>query len=151
MILNKYLLAESSSSSQGINLKGWAVLASNDAASQFSWTACLFQALDSLLYFDKSIRSEVWHFQFPLTQIYCLHKSLLSFKQSFCFSGSPRIVFTLTCDYIVTRAYIWAAYRKPQFISYLSKSCLPLVSWTHYLLKRLLAINISKVPNLYKL
>ena len=28
----------------------------------------------------------------------------------------------------------------PQFISYLSKSCLTLTSWAHYLLKRLLAI-----------
>ena len=111
----------------------------------------LFQALGSLLYFDKSIRSEVWHFQFPLTHIYCLHKSLLPFKQSFCFSGSLRIVFTLTCDYIVTRAYIWAAYHKPQFISYLSKSCLPLASWSHYLSERLWAVNISKIPNLHKL
>ena len=117
----------------------------------FSWTACLFQVLGSLLYFDESIRSEVWHFQFPLTHSYCLHKSLLSFKQSFCFSGSLRIVFTLTRDYIVTQAYTWAAYCKPQFISHLSKSCLPLVSWAHYLLKSLLAINISKIPNLYKL
>ena len=25
-------------------------------------TTCLFQASGSLLYFDKSIRSEVWHF-----------------------------------------------------------------------------------------
>ena len=33
-----------------------------EAASQFSWTACLFQAYDSLLYFYKSIRSEVWYF-----------------------------------------------------------------------------------------
>ena len=30
-----------------------------EAASQFSWTSCLFQAYDSLLYFYKSIRSEV--------------------------------------------------------------------------------------------
>ena len=33
-----------------------------EAASQFSWTACLFQAYDSFLYFYKSIRSEVWYF-----------------------------------------------------------------------------------------
>ena len=33
-----------------------------EAASHFSWTACLFQAYDSLLYFYKSIRSEVWYF-----------------------------------------------------------------------------------------
>ena len=31
----------------------------DEAASQFSWTDCLFQAYDSLLYFYKSIRSEV--------------------------------------------------------------------------------------------
>jgi len=35
---------ESSSSSQGINLKRWAVSARNEAASQFSWIAYLFQA-----------------------------------------------------------------------------------------------------------
>ena len=34
----------------------------NEAVSQFSWTACLFQAYDSLSYFYKSIRSEVWYF-----------------------------------------------------------------------------------------
>ena len=32
-----------------------------EAASQFSWT-CLFQFYDSLLYFYKSIRSEVLYF-----------------------------------------------------------------------------------------
>ena len=52
--------------------------------------------------------------------------SLLPFKQSSCFSDSLRIVFTY--DYIVTHAYVWAAYHIPQFISYLCKSCLPLVS-----------------------
>ena len=52
--------------------------------------------------------------------------SLLPFKQSSCFSDSLRILFA--CDYIVTHAYVWAAHHIPQFISYLSKSCLPLVS-----------------------
>ena len=53
-------LPEFSSSSQGFTLKGWAVSArETEAASQFSWIACLFQAYDSLLYFYKSIRSEV--------------------------------------------------------------------------------------------
>ena len=117
-------LLESSSSSQGISLKGWAVSAENDTASDSRYqTVCLFQASGSLLCFFKSIRSEVWHFQFPLTQIII---SLLPFKQSSCFSNSLRIVFT--GDYIVTHAYVWAAYHIPQFISYLSKSCLPLVS-----------------------
>ena len=139
-------LPESSSSSQGISLKGWAVAVGDNIASDSRCrTTCLFQASCLLLYFDKSIRSEVWHFQFPLTQIIV---SLLPFKQSFCFRDSLRIVFT--CHYIVTPAYVWAAYHKPHFISYLSKSCLPLVSWSHYFLRRLLAINISKIPNLYK-
>ena len=122
-----------------------------DSLSIFIWTAYVFQAYDSLLYLYKSIRSEVWYFQFPLTQICCLHKSLLPFKQNFCFSSSLWIVFTLTCDCIVTHAYIWAAYHKPQFISYLSKSCLTLTSWASYLLKRLLAIVSLKIPNFYKL
>ena len=50
-------IPESSSRSQGISLKGWAVLASD---SKYR-TLCLFQASDFLLYFDKSMRSEVWH------------------------------------------------------------------------------------------
>ena len=119
-----YDIPESGSSSKGISLKGWAVSVGNNVASDSRYgTTCLFQASGSLLYFFKSIRSEVWHFQFPLTQIIV---SLLPFKQSSCFSYSLRIVFT--CDYIVTHAYVWAAYHIPQFISYLSKSCLPLVS-----------------------
>ena len=32
------------------------------------------------------------------------------------------------CEYIVTHANVWASYHIPQFISYLSKSCWPLVS-----------------------
>ena len=115
---------ESRFSSQGISLKGWAVSAGNDVASDSRYgTTCLFQASGSLLYFFKSIRSEVWHFQLPLTQIIV---SLLPFKQSSCFSDSLRILFT--CDYIVTHAYVWAAYHIPLFISYLFKSCWPLVS-----------------------
>ena len=60
------LVPESSASSQGISLKGWAVSADNAVASDSRYgTACLFQASGFHLYFDKSIRSEVWHFQFP--------------------------------------------------------------------------------------
>ena len=115
---------ESSSSSQGIRLKGWTVLVGNDVPSDSRYgTTCLFQASGSLLYFLKSIRSEVWHFQFPLTQIIV---SLLPFKQSSCFSYSLRIVFT--CDYIVAHVYVWAAYHILQFTSYISKWCLLLVS-----------------------
>ena len=40
------------------------------------------------VYSKFKIRPEVWHFQFPLFQIYYLHKSLLLFKQSSCFSDS---------------------------------------------------------------
>ena len=97
-------LPESTSSSQGIILKRLAVSAENDAASDSRCrTACLFQASGLLFYFNKSIRSEILHFQLPLTQIYCLHKSLLPLNHS----------------YIVTHAYVWAAYHIPQFI-YLS-------------------------------
>ena len=39
----------------------------------------------------------------------------------------------VSCEYIVTHANVWAAYHIPQFISYLSKSCLSLVSWAHCL------------------
>ena len=39
----------------------------------------------------------------------------------------------------------------PQVTTYLPKSCLPLTSWAHYLLKRLIAIVSLKIPNFYKL
>ena len=71
-----------------------------EAASQFSWTACLFQAYDSLLYFYKSIRSEVWYFQPPLTQIFCLHKSLFPLKRSFCLSDS--LIYFFSCVLVNT-------------------------------------------------
>ena len=78
---------ESSSSSQGISLKGWAVYADNDVASDSRCgTTCLFQASDFLLYFDKSIRSEVWHFQFPS------HPDLLSSK-----------IFALQTEFLLQR------------------------------------------------
>ena len=124
--------------------------------SVFFWTACLFQAYDSLLYFYKSIRSEVWYLKFPLTQIYFLHKSLLLFKQSSCFSDSLRISLiicylpTLMCPIVNLWLHCTSCYI-PQFTTYLPKSCLPLTSWVHYLLKRLLAIVSPKLPNFYKL
>ena len=56
-------LPESSSSSLGISLKGWGVSMDNDVASDSRCRAtCLFQASGFLLYFDKSIRSKIWHF-----------------------------------------------------------------------------------------
>ena len=58
--------------------------------------------------------------------LYLVPYNLLVALQSSCFSDSLRIVFP--CDYIVTQAYVWAAYHIHQFISYLSKSCLLLVS-----------------------
>ena len=126
---------ESSSSSQGISLKGWAVSADNDVASDSRCrTTCLFQASGFLLYFDKNIRAEIWHFQSPApTQIYCLQKSLLPFKHSSCFSDSLRISFTiyyllpLMCPILNLWLHCNSGFI-PQFISYLSKSCLPLAS-----------------------
>ena len=144
------------SSSQGFNLKRWTVSANETASQFFFWTGSLFQAYDSLLYFYKSIRSEVWYFQFPLTQIYYLHKSLLLFKQSSCFRDSLGIsliiyyLLPLMCP-IVNLWLRCNSYYIPLFITYLPKSCLPLTSWAHYLLKRLLAIVSLKIPNFYKL
>ena len=43
----------------------------------------------------KALGQRSGHFKFPFTQIYCLHKTLLPFKQSFCFSDSLRIGFTI--------------------------------------------------------
>ena len=122
--------------------------------SVFFRTACLFQAYDSLLYFYKNIRPEAWHFQFPLSQIYYLHKSLLLFKQSSCFSdslGISLIIYylpSLMCPIVNLWLHCNSCYI-PQFATYLPKFCLPLTSWAHYLLKMLLAIVSLKIPNFY--
>ena len=106
---------------------------------------CLFiSSLRFSLYFYKSIRSEVWHFQFPLSQTYYLHKSLLLFKQSSCFRNSLGIrliiyYLLLMCPTVNLWLHCNSCYI-PQFISYLSESCLSLTSWAHCLLKRLLVI-----------
>ena len=55
----EHMVPESSSSSQGFSLKGWTVSPRNRGSLSVFWTACLFQAYDSLLYFYKSIKSEV--------------------------------------------------------------------------------------------
>ena len=68
--------------------------------------------------FSKTLGQRFYIFSSPSPRFII---SLLSFKQSSCFSDSLRIMFT--CDYIVTHAY-----HISQFIFYLSKSCLPLVS-----------------------
>ena len=91
-------LPESSSSSQGISLKGWAVSVDNDVASDSRChTMCLFQASGLLSYFFKSIRSEVLHFQLPLTQIYNL---LVALQAEFLFQrfSQNRVDLWLHCD-----------------------------------------------------
>ena len=120
-------------------------VSANEIASQFSMD-CLF--IPSL--------TEVWHFQFPFSQIYYLHKSLLLFKQSSCFSDSLRISLIiyylplLMCPIVNLWLHCNSCY-SPQFTTYLPKFCLPLTSWAHYLLKRLLAIVSLKIPNFCKL
>ena len=118
---------------------------------------CLFiSSLRFSFILFKSIRSEVWHFQFPLTQIYYVYKSLLLFKQSSCFSdslGISLIIYNLPplmCPIVNLWLHCNSCYI-PQFTTYLLKSCLPLTSWAHYFLKRLLAIVSLKIPNFYKL
>ena len=110
------LMSESSSSSQGISLKGWGVPADNDVASDSRCGAtCLFQASGFLLYFDKSIRSEVWHFQFPpprftVSRNHCCPTNRVTASSILSESTLLSIIYFLlcvlylTCDYIVTHA-----------------------------------------------
>ena len=122
---------ESSSSSQGISLQGWVVSADDDVVSD-SWygTTCLFQASGSLLYFDKSIRLEVWHFQFPpprftVSRNHCCPTEFLLrwFSQNRLYYH----LLSLMCS-ILTLWLHCNSCHIPHFISYLSKSCLPLAS-----------------------
>ena len=117
-------LSESSSSSQGISLKRWAVLVESDVASDSRYGIHVYFKHQVFFYIlTKALGQRFYIFSFPSPRFII---SLLSFKQSSCFSDSLRIVFT--CDYIVTDAYVWAVYHILQFIFYLFKSCLSLVS-----------------------
>ena len=57
-----------------------------------------------------------------------LQKSLLPLKRSSFLSDSLICFFSCVLVNTLTHANVWAAYHIPQFVSYLSKSCLPLVS-----------------------
>ena len=49
-------------------------------------------------------------------------------QKEFLPQGFSYLLFLMCpCVYTVTHTNVWAPYRIPQFISYLSKSCLPLV------------------------
>ena len=109
-------LPESSSGSHGISLKGWAVSVDNDVASDWMYgPTCLFQASGFHLYFNKSIRSEVWHFQFPsprfiVSRNHCCPSNrvpalvILSESALLSIIYFPLCVLYLPCDYIVTHA-----------------------------------------------
>ena len=104
--------------------------------------------------FYKNSRSEVWHFQFPLSQIYYLPKLLLLFKQSSCFSDSLRIslIIYYLPPLMCPIGNLWLHCNScyiPQFTIYLPKSCLPLTSSLS--LKKASSYSVSKIPNFYKL
>ena len=62
---------------------------------------CVFiSSLRFSFIFYKSIRSEVWYFQFPLTQICCLHKSLFPLKRSSCLRDS--LIYFFSCVLVNT-------------------------------------------------
>ena len=63
-------------------------------------------------------------------------------------SPSPRFIISInhccSSNRVPASVILWES-------AFLPKSCLPLTSWAHYLLKRLLAIVSLKIPNFYKL
>ena len=143
-------LPESNSSSQGFNLKRWTVSA-REMRQPLSFLGLpVYFKFKILLYFYKNIRPELWHFQFPLSQIYYLHKSLLLFKHSSCFSDSLRIsliiyyVPPLMCPIVNLWSHCNSCYI-PQFTTYLPKSCLMFPNILSSLsLKKASSYSISK-------
>ena len=87
-------LLESSSSSQGINLKRW-IVSVRKMRQPLSFLGVPIYFKFKIIFYTFTKALEVWHFQFPLTQIYYLHESLLLFKQSSCFSDSLGISFAI--------------------------------------------------------
>ena len=96
--------------------------------------------------FTKTLGQRFDIFSCPLSHIYYLHKSLLLFKQSSCFSDSLRISLiiyylpSLMCPIINLWLYCNSCYI-PQFTTYLPKSCLPLSSLS---LKKASSYSVSK-------
>ena len=123
------ILLESSSSSQGFNLKGWVVSARNWGSLSFLLD-CLFTSslwFSFILLQKHEVRGLI--FLVPLTRIYFPPKIIVAPQKEFLPQWfSYRLFLMCPCEYAVTHANVWAAYHIPQCSSYLSKSCLPLVS-----------------------
>ena len=80
-------MPESSSSSQGISLKGWVVSADDDVAPDSKYRPkCLFHASGFILYFDQSIRSKFDIFSFPQPDLL-----------------SPEIIVVLQTEFLLQR------------------------------------------------
>ena len=89
--------------------------------------------------------------RFIISMIHCCSSNRVPASAILSVSALPSIIYFLfLCPIVHLWLYCNSCYI-PRFISYLSKSYLPLTSWAHYLLKRLLTISILTFPNLSKL
>ena len=127
----------------------------NEAASQFSFGLPIYFKFKILFYiFTKSLgqRFDIFSSPSPRFIISINHCCSSEFLLQW-FSQISLIIYylpPLMCPIVNLWLHCNSCYI-PQFTTYLPKSYLPLTSWAHYLLKRLLAIVSLKIPNFYKL
>ena len=149
------VLPESSSSSQGFNLKRWTMSAMRQPLN-FLGLLIYFKFKIFFYTFTKALSQRFDIFSSPSPRFiisinHCCSSNRVPASAILSDSALPSIIyFLLMCPIVHLWLYCNSCYI-PRFISYLSKSYLPLTSWAHYLLKRLLAISILTFPNLSKL
>ena len=148
---------ESYSSNQGFNLKRWTVLVREMRQPLIFLGLPLYFKFKILFYtFTKTLGQRFDIFsslspRFIISINHCCSSNWV--PASVILSGISLIIYyppLLMCPIVNLWLHCNSCYI-PQFTTYLSKSCLPLTSWAHYLLKRLLAIVSLKIPNFYKL
>ena len=147
-------MLESSSSSQGFNLKRWTVSAMRQPLS-FLGLPIYFKFKIFFYTFTKALGQRFDIFSSPSPRFimsinHCCSSNRVSASVILRISLTIYYLLPLMCPIVNLWLHCNSCYI-PQFTTYLPKSCLPLTSWAHYLLKRLLTIVSLKIPNFYKL
>ena len=145
---------ESSSSSQGFNLKRWMLSVMRQPLS-FLGLPIYFKFKILFYTFTKALGQRFDIFSFPSPRFimsinHCCSSNRVSASVILRISLTIYYLLPLMCPIVNLWLHCNSCYI-PKFTTYLPKSCLPITFWAHYLLKRLLTIVSLKIPNFYKL
>ena len=147
-------MPESSSSSQGFNLKRWTVSVMKQPLSVLGLP--IYFKFKILFYtFTKALGQRFDIFSSPSPRFimsinHCCSSNRVPASVILGISLNLYYLLPLMCPIVNLWLHCNSCYI-PRFTTYLPKFCLPLTSWAHYLLIRLLAIVSLKIPTFYKL